>query len=83
MALASQGFSQSVSRHILHRDPFNVNLAVLGAFSQPVLMYINMAKAGLKFDGFFIHKSCGVFVVAENRRLLAWVISNLVNSRLL
>ena len=41
--------------HILRRDPFNVDMALLLAFSQPVLMYINMAKAGLKLDCFFIH----------------------------
>ena len=86
MALASQGFSQSVRRHILRRDPFNVNLAILCAFSQPVLMYINMAKAGLfispvvfslsqKMVGFLP----GLYPICVNRRfhhiysLAAWL----------
>jgi hypothetical protein len=63
-------FGEAVCGHSFRADPFNVYMALLNPFAEPVLVYINVAKAGFELRSLLLHKVHGLFIIAINLELV-------------
>jgi hypothetical protein len=68
--LAMKRFGEAVYGHSFRADPFNVYIALLNSFAEPVLVYINVAKAGFKLRSLLLHKVHSLFIITINLKLV-------------
>ena len=82
MLLVAKGLGQAVSWHSLRTDPTNVQGSFLNAFSQPVLMNINVLKLCRNTRLSFGANSCSHLVVRLQVETMPGVESKLLEKSL-